>query len=168
MNGLPSCNDTEALIPVSLVPTTAPSSRLIVMRIPGPHSSSGTCWDLGMGVIWHRFAGDPAAQAERETRASPHKIVTALISTPGRSGNRSAQKSGLRMLYRLRFIDAWERAVRISDIEAPTDERAVELSGARCVGADMPVELYKGDRQVVRITPMTARLYLLITTDIPA
>ena len=71
------------------------------------------------------------------------------------------------MLYRLKFIDAWERAVRVSDIEAMTDANAVELSCSRCVDADMPVELYEGDRHIVGMTPMTARLYLAITTETP-
>lgn len=64
------------------------------------------------------------------------------------------------MRYRLKFIDALERAVHTIDIEAMDDDAAVELGCAHCVGADMPVELCDGDRHVMRVTPMTARLYL--------
>ena len=64
------------------------------------------------------------------------------------------------MLYHLKFIDALERAVLAIDIEAADDETAVELGCAHCVGADMAVELSDGDRHVMRMTPMTARLYL--------
>ena len=64
------------------------------------------------------------------------------------------------MLYQVKFIDARERAALIIDIEAPDDNAAVELGCAHCVGADMIVELCEGDRHVLRVIPMTARLYL--------
>ena len=71
------------------------------------------------------------------------------------------------MLYRLRFIDTRECVVLVNEIEATNDESAVELSCSRCIGADMPVELYQEDRHIMRMTPMTARLYLAVTTDLP-
>src|SRR4051794_25672409 len=88
------------------------------------------------------------------------KIVIATISPCGLHDTRGTGCRGCTMLYRLKFIDALERAVLAIDIEATNDEAAVELGCAHCVGADMAVELCDGGRHVIRMTPMTARLYL--------
>ena len=64
------------------------------------------------------------------------------------------------MVYQLKFIDRLDRVVIAFDIEAEDDEAAVEMGCAHCVGADMDVDLYEGERPIMRVTPMTARLYL--------
>ena len=64
------------------------------------------------------------------------------------------------MVYQLKFIDRLDRVVLALDIEATDDEAAVELGCAHCVGADMDADIYDGERLIIRVTPMTARLYL--------
>jgi hypothetical protein len=64
------------------------------------------------------------------------------------------------MLYHLKFVDVRERAIFGFDIEAADDKSALHLGCAHCVGVNMPVELSEGDRHIIRVTPMTARLYL--------
>ena len=64
------------------------------------------------------------------------------------------------MLYQVRFMDRVERAVLTINVEAPDDEAAVELGCAHCVGADMAVDLLEGERHIIRMTPVAARLYL--------
>ena len=83
-------------------------------------------------------------------------------------GIQDSLRSGCRgcaMVYQLKFIDPRESVVLVSNIDTPNDESAVQLCSSRCLGVNLPAELYEGDRYIVRITPLTARLYLAITAD---
>jgi hypothetical protein len=63
------------------------------------------------------------------------------------------------MRYRLIFIDSAERSVRELNFEADDDDSAMGYAGQQSLNFDMTIELCDGDRQLARITPMTARLY---------
>jgi hypothetical protein len=64
------------------------------------------------------------------------------------------------MHYRLKFIDSTERTVREMSIYADDDDAAIAQACNQSILSRTPVELCDGERQVVRVTPMTARLYL--------
>jgi hypothetical protein len=62
--------------------------------------------------------------------------------------------------YRLKFLDSSEHEVRVLDIEAPDDDAAIQLGCMHCIKDNLAVELCHGDRRVLRVTPVTALLYL--------
>jgi hypothetical protein len=64
------------------------------------------------------------------------------------------------MQYRLKFIDSFEDTVRALNIEAADDDSTIYYSSTQSIYFNMPVELWCEDNLVVRMTPMTARLYL--------
>jgi hypothetical protein len=64
------------------------------------------------------------------------------------------------MHYRLKFINSVERTVRDEDVDAPDDEAAIVHACNRSILYRMAIELCDGERPVIRVTPMTARLYL--------
>jgi hypothetical protein len=64
------------------------------------------------------------------------------------------------MHYRLKFIDSAEHTIRDEDIDAPDDQAAIVHACNRSILSRMAVELCDGERQEIRVTPMTARLYL--------
>jgi len=67
---------------------------------------------------------------------------------------------GWPMRYRLRFIDSVERTVREMDIDADDDDAAIAHACNESILSKLAVQLCDGDRRVLRVTPMTARLYL--------
>ena len=67
---------------------------------------------------------------------------------------------GSPMRYRLKFIDSEERTVRDVHIDAKDDDAAIFYACNECILSKLAVELCDGDRRVLRVTPMTARLYL--------
>jgi hypothetical protein len=64
------------------------------------------------------------------------------------------------MRYRLKFIDSSERTVRELNLDADDDNAAIAYACNQSILAGLAVELCDGDRRVLRVTPMTARLYL--------
>jgi hypothetical protein len=64
------------------------------------------------------------------------------------------------MHYRLKFIDSAERTIRDEEIDAADDAAAIVHACDRSILSRMAIELCDGERQVIRVTPMTARLYL--------
>ncbi len=68
--------------------------------------------------------------------------------------------SGLPVKYLLKFLDSQEQVVREIDVEADEEEDAIIYSCQRSVRSGMAIELREGNMTVIRVTPMTARLYL--------
>ena len=64
------------------------------------------------------------------------------------------------MKYRLKFLNDLEHVVREFDLEAPDDAAAMDLACRHSIRAGLAVEVCYEARSVVRVTPMTARLYL--------
>jgi len=62
--------------------------------------------------------------------------------------------------YLLKFLDSQERAVRELKIEADDEQSAITYSCEQSVRFGMAVELCCEDMSILRVTPMTARLYL--------
>jgi len=62
--------------------------------------------------------------------------------------------------YRLQFLNAQEQLVREFDIEADNDDSATRFTCEQSIGLKMAAELSHENRSVIRVTPMTARLYL--------
>jgi len=62
--------------------------------------------------------------------------------------------------YLLKFLDSQERVVREIDVEADDEEIAIIHSCQQSVQFDLPIELLCGNMRILRVTPMTARLYL--------
>ena len=64
------------------------------------------------------------------------------------------------MLYQLRFFDAREIMARSLQIEADDESAAIRVGAIHCIECRMAVEVSTRNKYIVRITPLTARLYL--------
>ena len=64
------------------------------------------------------------------------------------------------MRYRLKFVDSAEHTVRETNIAADDDDAAVAYACNQSILFNLAVELCDGESRVLRVTPMTARLYL--------
>jgi hypothetical protein len=63
------------------------------------------------------------------------------------------------MQYRLKFIDSAERTVRELNVEAESDDSAIDYACQQSLYSDMAVELWRDGELMERMTPLTARLY---------
>jgi hypothetical protein len=64
------------------------------------------------------------------------------------------------MKFRLKFINSVGQIVRELNIEADDDDAATDYISNQSIYFNMAVELWRANEFVVRMTPMTARLYL--------
>lgn len=67
---------------------------------------------------------------------------------------------GSSMRYRLKFLNAQEQLVREFDIEADDDDSAIQFACEQSIGFNMAAEICHENRSVIRVTPMTALLFL--------
>jgi hypothetical protein len=57
-------------------------------------------------------------------------------------------------------MDAWEQEVRVEEIDAQDDGAAMAISSDRCLRSGLSVEAWHDGAFVIRVTPMTARLFI--------
>ena len=63
------------------------------------------------------------------------------------------------MKYQLKFFTSHGLATRVVDIDAPHDDAAIDRCCTQSVEANADVELWKSGSLIIRMTPLTARLY---------
>jgi hypothetical protein len=61
--------------------------------------------------------------------------------------------------YQLKFFTSAGRATRLLDVHLPDDDAAINLCCTQAVEANADVELWKSGDLIIRMTPLTARLY---------
>jgi hypothetical protein len=64
------------------------------------------------------------------------------------------------MLYWFKYFDSQEQSVRTLQIEAPNDDAAIDIGARHCMQSGMAIEISGPNRPLIRITPLTAPLYL--------
>ncbi len=62
--------------------------------------------------------------------------------------------------YRLKFLDSEEHVIRDLDIQADDEETAIKYGCRQSVRSNMTTELCCDDMSMLRVTPMSAMLYL--------
>jgi len=71
------------------------------------------------------------------------------------------------MRFRLKFLNSQEQLVREFDIEADDDDSAIRYTCEQSVGLNMIAALSRDQETVIRVTPMTARRFLLDNRNPP-
>ena len=66
---------------------------------------------------------------------------------------------GAAVRYRLNFFEEKGSQARVLNIEAPSEDAAIERCCIEAVGSAMTVDLWQAEEFIIRMTPMTARLY---------
>jgi|KBSMisStaDraftv2_1062788.scaffolds.fasta_scaffold71200_1 hypothetical protein len=73
--------------------------------------------------------------------------------------NSSGWVFGVAVKYQLKFFTSDGRATRRLDIHAPDDDAAIHVCCIRSIEANADIELWKSGDLIIRMTPLTARLY---------
>src|SRR5580765_960247 len=109
-----------------------------------------------------RFPKPCVQSLSDSVRSSHSKSNQSLSIVPTGMGERPRSGSpgvGVADAVSAEVLDSFEDTVRALNIEAGDDDAAIYYSSMQSIYFDMPVELWCEDNLVVRMTPMTARLY---------